>query len=362
MKRPLRVWIVWHGLPAYAARLIRTVVGTPGIVLDVFATRSPQDPNYIEQTLGQPVHWIDDHSQPPPKSSDHVDVCIITGWAFEVCNRFAQAARTRGGRIVSMIDNRWRGDLRQRLGASYFQMFLSRKIHYAWVPGGSAAQLCRRFGMLDDSVFEGLYGGDCDLFTPGPPGLRLPRIGFVGQFIHRKGFDLLVSTFQQLRKELPEFELHLYGQGELSSLASDMEGVVSHPFASPDVIATAMQTFRVFVMPSRDDNWPLALHEAALAGCTLLTTDHVGNAVELVSEANGIVVKSGNRDQLLSALRTLANWPAERHATASIVSRKRAEPYGPCRWRREFLRLCEASTGGRWIPEAGVITDACKPY
>lgn len=355
MSRPLRVWIVWHGLPAYAVRLIRSVVGTPGISLEVFATSPPEHADYLEHALGQPINWIDDRSKPPAADGDHVDVCFVTGWAFGVCNRFAHAARARGASIVSMIDNRWRGDLRQRLGSVYFRLFLDRTIDYAWVPGSSAAQLCRRLGIPDSSICQGLYGGDGDLFTLPPHGGRPPRIGFVGQFIRRKGFDLLLPAFHRLRRESPDFELHVYGRGELAAFAAGVEGVVSHTFGTPDVIAAAMQRFRIFVMPSRDDNWPLALHEAALSGCTLLTTHAVGSVTELIRDANGIAVKAGSSDDLLAALRTLANWPAERHAAASIASRKLAEPYGPARWRREFLRLCEVCTGGRWSLEAGSV-------
>jgi glycosyltransferase involved in cell wall biosynthesis len=103
-------------------------------------------------------------------------------------------------------------------------------------------------------------------------------------------------------------------------------------------------------MPSRDDNWPLALHEAALSGCTLVTTRAVGNAEELVRDTNGVVIPTISGHALAAALRTVAAWPADQHAAASRVSRQLAEPFGPTRWRKEFVRLCTAATSGRWKP------------
>ena len=344
MDRDLKVSLVWHGLPAYAARLIRGVVGTPGIDLQVFATKPPDDPAYLETILGQKINWIDDRTVHEHAAGNTADLCFVTGWAFETCNHFASVARARGARVVLMIDNRWRGDIRQQLGSIYFRLFIRRTVDFAWVPGSSAARLCRHLGLPDAVVTQGLYGGDGNLFADPTAAPRPPRIGFVGQLIPRKGFDILLSAFQKLRETAPEYELHVYGRGELAPLAANAAGVTLNPFSRPEDIASAMQTFRIFVMPSRDDNWPLALHEAALSGCTLVATRFVGNSAELIRESNGVVVGHARSGDLAAALRAVAEWPEAKHAAASIESRRLAEPYGPARWRREFLRLCADST------------------
>jgi glycosyltransferase involved in cell wall biosynthesis len=348
--QPLKVSVVWHGLPAYAARLIRSVVHEPNIDLQVFSTAPPEDPRYLEEIIGQRVHWIDERNARTIAEGDLADVCFVTGWAFEACRQFARAAKTRGTPVVAMIDNRWRGDLRQRLGSIYFRLRLRDTIDYAWVPGSSATRLCRSLGLPPRALVDGLYGGDGTVFTPSPSDDRPPRIGFVGQLIRRKGFDVLVDAFKQFRRESPEYELHAYGAGELEPLAAGIPGIAVHPFSKPHVIAEAMRTFRVFVMPSRDDNWPLALHEAALSGCALVTTCEVGNAGEFVSESNGIVIPSVDSETLTAALRTVAAWPAERRRSAALTSRRLAESFGPERWRREFLRLCAAAAAGRVAP------------
>lgn len=346
MAQPVKVSIVWHGLPAYAARLVRSIVSEPSIDLRVFATKSPEDPRYLEEIIGHRIHWIDDRNARTTAEDTDADVCFVTGWAFEACRQFTRVAKARGKPVVAMIDNRWRGDLRQRLGSIYFRLRLRDTIDYAWVPGESATRLCRSLGFPEWAVFDGLYGGDGTVFTPSTSDDRPPRIGFVGQLIRRKGFDVLVDAFKRFRQGAPEYELHAYGKGDLEPQAAGVPGIVLHPFAKPHVIAEAMRTFRMFVMPSRDDNWPLALHEAALSGCPLVTTRQVGNAREFVSEANGIVIPSVSSEALTAALRTVAAWPAERRHAAGLTSRLRAEHFGPARWRREFLRLCAAATAG----------------
>jgi glycosyltransferase involved in cell wall biosynthesis len=347
MAQPLKVSVVWHGMPAYAARLIRSVAHEPSIDLKVFSTAPPEDPRYLEEIIGRRVGWLDELNARASAKGDDADVCFVTGWAFEACRQFAWAAKAREIPVVAMIDNRWRGDVRQRLGSMYFRMRLRDTIDYAWVPGASATRLCRNLGFPSRAVVDGLYGGDGTFFTPPPSDDRPPRIGFVGQLIYRKGFDLLVDAFKQFHQGSPEYELHAYGAGELEPLAAGVPGIVLHPFAKPDVIAEAMKNFRVFVMPSRDDNWPLALHEAALSGCPLVATREVGNAVELVDGANGIVIPSGSSEALTAALRTVAAWPAGHRRAAALTSRRLAESFGPERWRREFLRLCAVATAGR---------------
>lgn len=339
--------IVWHGLPAYAARLVRSIADEPSVDLRLFATASPEDPRYLEDIVGRPIKWVDGQNARAAAEDTPADVCFVTGWAFEACQQFAKVAKARRTPVVAMIDNRWRGDLRQRLGSFYFRTALQKTIDYAWVPGASAAQLCRALGFPDEAVIDGLYGGDATVFTPSPAEDRPARIGFVGQLIHRKGFDVLVEAFKKFHQGSPDYELHAYGSGDLAPLAANVPGVVLHPFAKPDVIADAMRNFRIFVMPSRDDNWPLALHEAALSGCSLVTTCEVGNAGELVDQSNGLVISAGTSEALAAALETVAAWPADKRRAAAITSRRLAEPFGPARWRREFLRLCAAATAGR---------------
>lgn len=347
----LKVCIVWHGLPAYAARLVRSVVDEPNVDVHVFATKSPEDPLYLEQVVGRPIEWVDEENARDVAETIEADVYFVTGWAFDVCRQFTSVAKAQGKPVIAMIDNRWRGDLRQCVGSVYFRLVLRRTIDFAWVPGESATRLCRTLGFPADAVIDGLYGGDGTVFTPpASPAERPPRIGFVGQLIHRKGFDLLIEAFKRFHRASPEFELHAYGSGELSSLAAGVPGVVMHPFAKPSVIAEAMRSFRVFVMPSRDDNWPLALHEAALSGCALVTTRNVGNAGEFVDDANGIVIAEPTSANLTAALTTVASWSRERQRIAYAASRRLAEPFGPARWRREFLRLCAVATAGRWAP------------
>jgi glycosyltransferase involved in cell wall biosynthesis len=350
MAQPLKVSVVWHGLPAYAARLIRSVIHEPNVDVQVFSTAPPEDPHYLEEIIGRRVHWIDERNARTLAEGAHADVCFVSGWAFEACRQFTRVAKAREIPVVCMIDNRWRGDLRQRLGSIYFHLWLRDSMDYAWVPGASAMRLCRSLGFPARAVIDGLYGGDGTVFTPSSSDDRPPRIGFVGQLIRRKGFDVLVDAFKQFHRGSPDYELHAYGAGELEPLAAGVPGIVVHPFSKPHVIAEAMRNFRVFVMPSRDDNWPLALHEAALSGCILVTTRHVGNAEEFVSEANGIVIPSVGTESLTAALRTVAAWPDERRRAAALTSRRLAESFGPERWRREFLGLCAAATAGQVAP------------
>ena len=59
---------------------------------------------------------------------------------------------------------------------------------------------------------------------------------------------------------------------------------------------------------------------------------------------------SAFHEALTAALRTVAAWPAERQRAAALTSRRLAEPFGPARWRREFLRLCASATAGQVAP------------
>jgi len=343
-KRPLKVSIIWHGLPAYAARLIRSIACREDIELTLIGSDTPARPAYLQEIVGQPIHWVGNDPTSPlltELAQRPMDLCLTTGWAFAPCKRFAAIAKAGGAKVCSMIDNRWRGDLRQRIGKAYFHLFLRDAFDYAWVPGASASKLCAYLGVPQSRIATGLYGSDSSLFAPPTNVADRPyRIGFVGQHIRRKGLDVLLEAFRRLCASDARYQLHLYGEGELRGMAESTPGVLCHSFSDPEEIAAAMKTFRIFVMPSRDDNWPLALHEAALSGCCLLATRDVGNTPELITAENGIVVCSGDPEALTQGLHTLAQWSDEQRIRAAYVSRQLAEPFGPDRWRREFLGIC----------------------
>ena len=88
----------------------------------------------------------------------------------------------------------------------------------------------------------------------------------------------------------------------------------------------------VFVMPSRSEQWGMALNEAALAGLPLVSTDAAGAAHELIEDgANGFRLPAGDVEALRDALLRLTEDP-ELRAQMGARSRELAAQFTPDAW------------------------------
>lgn len=343
-KRRPRVTFVWHGLPAYAAHLIRGAIATDLAAISVVATRPPFSVKPVEEVLSALVQW---HDVNRPISWCDVqggmpDIAIITGWGFPFCQRLAKEAAAASVPVVLMSDNRWRGDLRQACGRLVFRLLYSNIFSGAWVPGASGARLLQAFGMPADRIFLCLYGCNPSVFKPAAPlATRGQKIVFVGRMETCKGVDVLLSGFRQSGLPQAGWELQMFGSGTLSRLTAGQPGVTHAEFSPPDVISRAVGDSRIFVMPSRDDNWPIALHEGAASGCLLLTTTAVGSCRDLIGRANGVVVPPGDAHALAAGMCTLAAIPPSQLAAAEADSLAKAGGFGPAAFAASFERICD---------------------
>lgn len=123
----------------------------------------------------------------------------------------------------------------------------------------------------------------------------------VGQFIHRKGFDVLLKA----AKLFPEDTI-LYIVGgkvteEYTSLLRDTGWSVVHfvDFMPPNELKYYFLGCDVFVLPTREDVWGLVVNEAMAYGCPVVTTERCVAGLEMVKNGeNGFLVPVEDVDEL----------------------------------------------------------------
>jgi glycosyltransferase involved in cell wall biosynthesis len=138
------------------------------------------------------------------------------------------------------------------------------------------------------------------------------RLLFSGQFIYRKGIDILLQAFERLTKQCPNVKLIMLGSGpnlnsELEKLEQqtlDRIELIGHvePSSLPDYFSQA----DVFVLPSRHDGWGLVINEAIASGLPVVASGAVGAAYELVQDGyNGFLISELSVDNLTNKLITI---------------------------------------------------------
>ena len=229
-----------------------------------------------------------------------------------------------------MMDNDWRGDLRQWLGGLWFRLARKRKFAAVLVPGISGRRLARWYGCADAEIFEGLYGADPAIFFDGPPLAERPkRILFVGQYIERKDCVGLATAFVSVAAHLPEWELHLYGSGPLQAKIPSHPRIRVHGFVQPAELGALYRGARIFALPSRSEAWGLVVHEAALSGCQLLLSDAIGSRHDFADPKNAAEFPAGDHAALARALLHLAAAEGYALGRAQAESLVLASMHGP---------------------------------
>lgn len=138
-------------------------------------------------------------------------------------------------------------------------------------------------------------------------------VAFVGRLHPQKGVDVLLSAFQQVRKESPQFswQLKLIGMGgERSNYeamaqqlgidqAAEFVGQVDDPLP-------LLPQSDIFVLPSRSEGMSNALLEAMASGLPCIATDIAGNNEVISQKANGLLVQPDDHNDLATAMASLA--------------------------------------------------------
>lgn len=333
--------LAWHGLPAYAARLIRQAGGT----FPVIATRPGIPIEGMDELLPGRIRWIDDHYSGgwAGLQLDVPKLYIQPSWNTPAFNQLGDEVRRHGGKVVVMFDNPWTGTLRQVAGAVRFRTQWRNRFCAAWVCGRLGYRLARVWGFNKDRIFLGMYGSDPQVFAQTkqvPLSSRPKRFIFVGRLIDEKGVMELLEAWRHFAASHPDWELQIYGTGKREQEVRAMtSGVVYHGFQQPEIIAEAMRNARFLILPSHDEHWGLVVSEAAQAGCGLLLSANVGSAPDFVGRQNGRIFPP----QDVQAIEQSLLWASGQSATELDAIERESHDLGtrftPARWAEEFAEI-----------------------
>lgn len=127
--------------------------------------------------------------------------------------------------------------------------------------------------------------------------LRNKVVLAVGQFIHRKGFDVLLEAWKDCPKDA---ELYIVGAEptkEYRRIKEELElnNVYFVGFKTKDQLKQYYKAADLFVLPTREDIWGLVVNEAMANGLPVITTDRCVAGLELVeNDVNGYIVPVEN--------------------------------------------------------------------
>jgi glycosyltransferase involved in cell wall biosynthesis len=134
-------------------------------------------------------------------------------------------------------------------------------------------------------------------------------ITFVGQVTLRKGICTLLEALGKLK--FIDYKVNLVGPIDskfatyLKGLQFDRNQIIFHGHQNSVKVREILSTTSVFVMPSIEEGWPMAVMEAISMGCIPLVSDAICHLDELPIPDPAFLFQSENSRELASKIENL---------------------------------------------------------
>lgn len=132
----------------------------------------------------------------------------------------------------------------------------------------------------------------------------------VGQFIYRKGYDILIKSMQSIDKNIGVYIIGDTPTEEYLNLQKQFNLTNLHfvGFKIKEELKKYYMIADLFVLPTREDIWGLVINEAMAMGLPIITTDKCVSGLELVENGvNGYIVPTENSEILAGKINKIFN-------------------------------------------------------
>jgi len=347
----MKVVICWSGMQGYVAACMRALSQTPGITLHVLHLDFHDLP-FQEELLDGVSNERLTASAPNADITARVaahdpDVVLLCGWFYPRYRELVFAPELERAKFVLGMDTPWTGSWQQRVNQVRLRRFM-RRMSKIVVAGTKSADFARRLDAAPGKIVTGFYGFDFTAFRE-RGGVQLDaavewprRFLFAGRYAPEKGLSYLMDSYQRYRRSVPDpWPLDCCGTGAEAALLKQ-EGVTDLGYVQPSQLPALFAARGVFVMPSLEEPWGVAIGEAAATGLPLICSDVCGAAADFLRPYyNGVTVPPGDAAALAGAL----GWMHRNHhrlRTFGQRSRNLAHPFSAEAW-AERLHACFSS-------------------
>jgi glycosyltransferase involved in cell wall biosynthesis len=236
----------------------------------------------------------------------NVDLVYISGWMDIGYLKSVRKIRSCGVPVVSGIDDKWNNSLRQIFGSFIIKYVIrNRFISHLWVSGPQQYEYAKRMGYTDNQIIFDLLAIDINASFCNSE----ENFIYVGNFRYVKGFDILVEAYKKYKNIYGgKWGLICVGNGELSYLTKNIDGIITLPFSSRDEIIEISKKAKVMILPSRNDMWGVVVHEFVSLGKALILSENVGaSSYYLINNFNGRIFKNNSTDDLAKEMIFFSN-------------------------------------------------------
>lgn len=172
----------------------------------------------------------------------------------------------------------------------------------------------------------------------------------VGRLAYQKGFDRLIAACALIKNELQDWEIHIYGNGELKSAlqkqieSNDLANII-RIYPATNTIEKVYQNAKGFLCTSRFEGLPLVLIEAMSYGIPVISfTCSCGPRDIITDYQDGILVENGDIKSFSEAIKQFVEKEELRNKF-SYAAKEKAKQFSKehimLKWNDLFTELLE---------------------
>ena len=122
----------------------------------------------------------------------------------------------------------------------------------------------------------------------------------MGNFKKIKGTDILIEAFKIYKNRYKgNWKLKCVGNGELKSDMENITNLEFFSFSNEDELIKIASESSVFILPSRNDQWGVVVHEFTALGFPLLISENVGaRCTFFIDNYNGLKFGNNSEEEL----------------------------------------------------------------
>lgn len=151
----------------------------------------------------------------------------------------------------------------------------------------------------------------------------------VGQFIYRKGYDILLESITKLDDSIGFYIIGGKPAIEYTNYVkkNNLKNVFFVDFMPQSALKEYYQCADLFVLPTREDTWGLVINEAMANGLPVITTDKCIAGLQLIeNKINGFIVKSNDVKAMANRISLLLQ-DDEKRAFMAKQNIEKIKPY-----------------------------------
>ena len=147
---------------------------------------------------------------------------------------------------------------------------------------------------------------------------------FAGRISRIKGVDTLINAFVKISRLNVNVKLILIGQVENINIAETIKGIEKQIILIPPVkdISEIYRVSDIVVLPSRTDSFPYVMLEAGAMKKPFIGGNTGGISEFIEDGVNGLLIESGDSDQLADKIMFLLNNPVQAELLAYVLYQK----------------------------------------